>query len=141
LLANDIVDQEEFYRSHELIPATKEEIFAESDIVTIHTPLTPLTRQMVNARTLSMMKPTASLVNTARGPIVCQADLKDALERGVLAGAAIDVYEVEPPSDRELLALPNLFCTPHIGGSSGEASRAMGRAVVENLKRHFVDQE
>jgi D-3-phosphoglycerate dehydrogenase len=84
-----------------------------------------------------MMKKSAFLINTARGEIVKGEDLKWALMNGIIDGAAVDVYEKEPPEDKELLNLPNLLCTPHIGGNSQEAVLAMGRSAIQHLKEYF----
>jgi len=137
VLGNDIIDKSDFCREMGVQEATKEEIYRDADIITLHTPLTDLTHHLINHETLAQMKPTAFVINTARGPIVNQADLKQALMDGVIAGAAIDVYEDEPPADRELLGLPNLFCTPHIGGNADEAVMAMGLSAIHHLKEFF----
>jgi D-3-phosphoglycerate dehydrogenase len=139
ILANDIIDQGSFCRKHGLIPATKARIWKEADLVTIHTPLTPRTRGLADRRSLGRMKKTAFLINTARGPIVDPKALKWALQKGVIAGAALDVYCEEPPKDREFLNLPHLLCTPHRAGSSREAVLAMGRSAIAHLKRFFLD--
>ncbi|BBK29763.1 lactate dehydrogenase-like 2-hydroxyacid dehydrogenase [Stella humosa] len=95
---------------------SKEALFAEADVVTIHVVLSPRSRGLVGADDLARMKPTAYLVNTARGPIVDEAALIDALRQGRIAGAGIDVYGVEPiPADHPLLALDNTVLTPHLG--------------------------
>ncbi|SNB47004.1 phosphoglycerate dehydrogenase [Geobacter sp. DSM 9736] len=141
VLVNDIVNQDEFYREAGVVEASKEQIFRNADIVTIHTPLTSATRAMVNLDTLRMMKQSSFLINTARGPIVCPEDLKRALHEGLIAGAAIDVYDEEPPSDEELLALPNLICTPHIGGNAEEAVLAMGMSAIYHLREFFYHEE
>ena len=109
ILANDIVEQAGYFAENGLIAASKEEIRAEADFVTIHTPLTGETRGMVDEAFLAAMKPEAYLVNTARGGIVDQAALKRALTDGAIAGAALDVFEEEPCGDLEFLSLPNLF--------------------------------
>ena len=83
------------------------------------------------------MKPTAFVINTARAPVVDGDALKQALIDGVIAGAALDVYESEPPTDMELLGLPNLFCTPHIGGNADEAVMNMGLSAIHYLKEFF----
>ena len=83
------------------------------------------------------MKPSAFVINTARGPIVKHDDLKEALTQGAIAGAALDVYEEEPPTDMELLGLRNFFCTPHIGGNADEAVMAMGLSAIGHLKEFF----
>ena len=83
------------------------------------------------------MQPEAFLVNTSRGGVVDQQALKTALRKGRLAGAAIDVYEEEPPTERSLLGLPNLICTPHIAGNAAEAVTAMGRSALRHLERFY----
>lgn len=137
ILVNDIIDQAQFYRENDLIETSKEEIYRKADIVSIHTPLTDLTQNLINRDVLSMMKPSAYLVNSARGPVVNTADLKWALKNSIIAGAATDVYDEEPPQDREFIDLPNLICTPHIGGNSLESVLAMGRSAIGHLKEFF----
>lgn len=83
------------------------------------------------------MKPTAFLLNSARGGIVDEYELKNALINGTIAGAAIDAYIEEPPSDTEMLSLPNLICTPHIGGNAVEAVEAMGMSAIKHLREYF----
>ena len=115
-----------------------EQLFSRADIVTLHVPATDETRGMVNARMLEKMKPGAFLINCARGALVDEKALEEALAAGRLAGAALDVFANEPPGDFELLRLPNFLSTPHIGGSSEEAILAMGRAAIEGLDRNAV---
>ena len=134
ILVNDIVNQDRYYKSNNLIKVSKEEIFKQSDIVTLHTPLTEDTKYLVNKTSLAMMKPSAYVLNTARGDLVDLDDLKYALQNNIICGAAIDVYDSEPPKDSELLSLENLICTPHIGGNSNEAVLAMGRSSIKFLK-------
>ncbi len=141
ILVNDIVDQESYYRVHGLIEATKEDIYKEADIISIHTPFDETTKDLITLREFKMMKPTAFLLNTARGGIVNEADLKYALKNNLIAGAGIDAYVVEPPIDRELIELPNLIATPHIGGNSKEAVLAMGLNAIENLKLIMESRE
>jgi phosphoglycerate dehydrogenase-like enzyme len=137
ILVNDILEQRDYYRANGLIEATKEQIYAEADIVTVHTPLDDATRGMINADVFKRMKRSAYFINAARGPIVVQDDLKRALQAGEIAGAAIDVFDVEPCMDMELLGLPNLWCTPHTGGSAEESVLAMGRSAIGHLKDFF----
>ncbi len=134
ILVNDVINQDEYYEKHNLKEVSKEQIFKHSDIITIHTPLNEQTINLVNINTLQLMKESAFLINTARGEIVNLNDLKFALTTNLIAGAAIDVYHEEPPSDLELLKLPNLICTPHIGGNSEESVLAMGRSAIKQLK-------
>lgn len=111
-----------------------DELFAQSDYLTLHCPLTPQTQGLVNARTLGLMKPTAVLINTSRGGAVVEKDLAAALNNGVIAGAGIDVVSVEPmKADNPLLGAKNCVITPHIAWASKEARvRLIGR-VAENI--------
>jgi len=140
ILINDIVPLDDYAKEHNLTNATKEEIYKNADVITVHTPLDDVTRNMIAKDELSMMKPSAFLINSARSGIINEEDLKWALQNGVIAGAALDVYTTEPPQDSELVALPNLITTPHIGGNAQEAVEAMGMAAIENIlewiKRH-----
>lgn len=137
ILVNDIVDQREYYRENNLIEATKEEIYDQCDIVTLHVPLTDETMNLASRNVFNKMKRNAYLINTSRGKIVDQESLKWALMNNIIAGAAIDVYDKEPPSDKELLSLSNLICTPHIGGNSIESVLTMGRAAIGHLVDFF----
>lgn len=140
ILVNDIIDQGDYYRENDLTEASKDEIFAAADFVTIHTPLTDDTRHLIDARVLAKMKSSAFLINAARGAIVDQGALKGALMSGEIAGAAIDVFEAEPCEDLEFLRLPNLYCTPHTGGSAEESVLAMGRGAIGHLCDFFKDK-
>lgn len=133
VLANDIRDYSEFYEAHDVEATGLEELLEQADVATLHVPLDNSTRGMLDSQRLSLLKPTAILINTARGGLVDEAFLKEMLRDGRLAGAAFDVFAVEPPTDAELLALPNFLATPHIGGSAHEAILAMGRAAIEGL--------
>ena len=109
-------------------------LLAESDFVSIHCPLTPQTRHLIDAQALAQMRPTAILINTARGPIVDQAALRDALVEGEIAGAALDVTDPEPlPPDDPLMGAPNLIVVPHIGSATVAARERMADLAVENL--------
>lgn len=112
-----------------------DEVFSVSDAVSLHCPLTADTRGMVDARRLSLMKPTAMLINTSRGPLIVEEDLAAALKNGVIASAAVDVLCQEPPAaNNPLLALDNCYFTPHIGWTSAEARQRLMDVVVGNVK-------
>jgi len=130
ILVNDIIDQSEFCLQYDLTPMSLEDLVSQADIMTIHTPLTVSTRHLVNLDVFECMKSDAFFINTSRGGVVNQLHLKEALGKGLIAGAAIDVYEDEPAPDPELLGLSNVYCTPHIGGNSKEAIRAMGCSAI-----------
>ena len=108
-------------------------LLAESDFVSVHAPLTPETRHLVGERELSLMKPTAFLVNTSRGPIVDEKALVRALKEKRIAGAGLDVYENEPIVDPELLAMQNVVLTPHLGSAVTELRESMANVVVDNI--------
>jgi len=114
-------------------------LFAESDVVSLHCPLTEANRNMVDARLLSLMKPTAYLVNTARGPLVDEAALAAALTAGKLAGAALDVVREEPiHPDNPLLAAPNCLITPHVAWASVEARTRLLGSATRNLAAYLA---
>jgi len=134
LLANDRREFPEFYAEHEVISVGLEELLRQSDVVTIHVPLDSSTRKILDAQRLALLKPGAILINTARGNLVDEIEVKSMLTSGKLAGAAFDVFTTEPPTDTELLNLSNFIATPHIGGSTEEAILEMGRAAIAGLE-------
>ena len=120
---------------------SKDELFQEADVVSIHLVLSGRTRGLVGASELALMKPTARLVNTSRGPIVVEADLIAALRDKKMAGAAIDVFDQEPlPLDHPLRALPNLLATPHIGYVSRGLYERFYQDTVANIRRWLDSQ-
>lgn len=115
-------------------------LLADSDFISIHCPLTEDTRHLIGAEQLAAMKPTAHLINTARGEIVDPEALREALEAGEIAGAALDVTEPEPlPPDHPLLTAPNLIVLPHIGSGSHTSRAAMADLAVDNLLAALAD--
>jgi len=137
ILANDVLDFPEFYEQHGVEAVGLEELLSRSDVVTLHVPLDETTENMLTAERLNLMKPNAILINAARGGLLDEQELKCMLKEGRLAAAALDVFSVEPPTDYELLELPNFLVTPHIGGSAEEAILAMGRAAINSLDQHL----
>ena len=137
-LSYDLVDSPEFNSAHGVLAVGLEELLINSDVVTLHLPLNESTRNILSKSRIDLMKQTAILINTARGGLVDEAAVKEALKNHRLAGAAFDVFSSEPPQDKELLALPNFLVTPHIGGSTEEATIAMGRAAIRGLDENTV---
>jgi glycerate dehydrogenase len=114
--------------------ASVDDVFAEGDVVTLHCPLTPDTERLVNAERLGRMKPSALLLNTSRGGLIDEGALAEALSRGAIAGAAVDVLSVEPPpADHPLLRAPRCLVTPHQAWTSRAARERLLRATVENV--------
>ena len=138
ILVYDIRRYEDFYAEHAIEPVDLETLLRSADVVTLHVPLDDSTRGMLSADRLALLKPSAVLINTARGGIVDERALKEMLRENRLRAAAFDVFAVEPPTDRELLGLPNFLATPHIGGSAEEAILAMGRAAILGLDQNYV---
>lgn len=133
LLGYDVRVDEGFCRGHGVAAVELGRLLEESDIVSLHLPLNAATRGLIDAGRLARMKPDALLISTARGGLVDEGAVKEALKSGRLGAAAFDVFAEEPPRDPELLALPNFLGTPHVGGSTEEAILAMGRAAIRGL--------
>lgn len=114
-------------------------LLAEADVVSLHVPLRPETRQLIDGRALHAMRPTAVLVNTARGAIVDEAALVDALRTGRIAGAALDVFEREPLVPAELLSFENVVLTPHLGSATRDTRVAMGLVAVSALRSVLLE--
>ena len=133
ILANDILPFPEFCRTHGVLQVGLDDLLRDSDVVTLHVPLDGSTRGLMTDARLDLMRRDAVLINAARGGLVDEVALRERLRDGRLAAAAFDVFTDEPPRDRELLNLPNMLSTPHIGGSSEEAILAMGLAAIDGL--------
>ncbi|HEU4867055.1 MAG TPA: D-glycerate dehydrogenase [Actinomycetota bacterium] len=116
---------------------TLEQLLARSDFVSLHCPSTPDTRHLLNAETLALMKPGAFLINSARGDVVDESALVDALKSGTIAGAGLDVYDGEPAVRPELATMENVVLLPHLGSATTETRVAMGMRAVANLKAFF----
>lgn len=127
-----------FQLPHEIKKMELDELFSECDVISLHCPLTPDTREMVNASRLAMMKQTAILINTGRGPLINEQDLADALNAGRIYAAGLDVLSQEPPqADNPLLTARNCYITPHIAWASTAARKRLMQIAVENVKAYM----
>lgn len=114
--------------------ASLQDLLSRSDVVSLHCPLTDATRSLINSSTLKMMKPSAILINTGRGPLIDESDVAEALKEGVIAAAAVDVLTTEPPKvDNPLLSAPNCYITPHVAWASTEARRRLMDIATANV--------
>lgn len=131
IIAYDVAPDRDFAAAHGIRLVTADKLLAEADFLSLHCPVLPETRGLVNAAFLNRMKPGAFLVNTARGELVDEASLLAALQSGRLRGAALDVYSQEPPgAENPLMKLPQVIATPHIGSHADGAINAMGRMAL-----------
>lgn len=134
VLYYDVKRNEDFEKEFNAVfKPSLEELLKEVDFVSIHVPLLPQTYHLINADRLKLMKPTAYLVNTSRGPIVDEVALRDALKSGVIKGAAIDVWEHEPELTPGLADLDNIIITPHIASATEETRQKMGEVAAKNI--------
>ena len=133
ILVHDIREYPEFYQKYNIKSVDLEKLVENSDIICVHVPLDSSTKNILDNKLLSKMKKNSYLINTARGGIVCEKTVEQMLISGHLMGAAFDVFESEPTTNKQLINLPNFLCTPHIGGSTKESVLAMGRAAIDGL--------
>lgn len=124
---------QEYIREVSMIKTDLKTLLENSDFVTCHVPLTEKTKHLINSETLSYMKSTSFLINTSRGEIVDEKSLVIALTENKIAGAALDVFEIEPPTNTELLNLPNIICSPHIAAQTKEAQELASTVIAEKV--------
>jgi D-3-phosphoglycerate dehydrogenase len=115
-----------------------DQLLQRADFITLHTPLTERTRNIINAEALAKMKPTARIINCARGGLIDEAALVEALKAGRIAGAALDVFEVEPARESPLFELDNVICTPHLGASTSEAQEKVALQIAEQMSDYLL---
>ena len=133
LLAYDPYPDHGFAAAHSVTFVPFERLLAESDFLSLHLPFTAETRHLINRKTLALMKPTAFLVNTARGALVCEADLLEALRERRIAGAGLDVFEQEPPGKNPLFELDNVLLTPHAAGTDVKSRDDMALSAAQAI--------
>jgi D-3-phosphoglycerate dehydrogenase len=134
LIGHDIFPiDKDYIKEVGLIVTDFNTLIESADFITCHVPLTTDTRKMVNREKFSKMKSTAFLINTSRGEVIDEEALYDALSTRKIAGAALDVFEIEPPTNNMLLKLPNVICTPHIGAQTNEAQELASIVIAEKI--------
>jgi len=134
ILVYDILNFRDFYTKYKVVPTSLNELIKQSDVVTLHLPLDKSTKNILDSDKLNLLKNNAILINLARGGLLDEFALKKMLLDKKIAGAALDVFEVEPQIDFSFSTMDNVLITPHIGGSTEEAILAMGMAAIEGLE-------
>lgn len=138
VIASDPFASPELARKHNVKLVPLDEVIADSDYITLHVGLTPQTRGMINKSTLAKMKPGVRLVNCARGELVEDCALLEALKSGHVAGAALDVFTNEPLKESPFMGMPNVILTPHLGGSTQEAQEAIALQIASHVREYLL---
>src|SRR6266404_2659603 len=137
LIAYEPFPDQTFVDQHQITLVPLERLLAESDYLSLHSPLTAESKHLINENTLALMKPTAFLINTARGGLVCEADLIEALHNKKLAGAGLDVFEREPPQASPLFHMDNVLVTPHAAGVDFQSRDDMAMSAATSIVRLY----
>jgi len=139
VIGYDPYASEEYAKTFNITPATLDDIYAQADYITVHVPLNESTKHLLNAKTLAQCKAGVRIINCARGGIVEEKALADAIRSGHVKGAALDVFEQEPPAkDNPLFSLPQVIVTPHLGASTEEAQVKVAQELAETLRDYFL---
>ncbi len=133
MIAHELYPDEELCKQYNIKLVSLDDLYRQADVISLHVPYTPASKHMINKDTLALMKPTAYLINTARGGLVCEKDLLEALQTRRLAGAGLDVFEQEPPVPGPLLELENVVLTPHAAGVDMRSRMDMAVAAAEAI--------
>jgi D-3-phosphoglycerate dehydrogenase len=142
LIGYDVVSiDQQFIRETNMIVTDLDTLLKSSDFVTLHVPLTDHTRHMINRDKLALMKNTAYIINTSRGAVIDEDALYEALKNNKIAGAALDVFEEEPPKNLELIRLQNIICTPHIGAQTREAQELAANVIAEKIIQELLKEK
>lgn len=140
IIAYDIADISEVAQSLDVKPVERDQLLRKADFITLHLPLLPETWHMMDWNAFKIMKKGVYIINTSRGGIIDENALLRALEENIVAGAALDVYEVEPPTNKKLISNPRIVCTPHIGAMTAEAQRMASMMISENIISFLEEQ-
>ncbi len=141
ILACDVLDYPDFYARYGVTPVSPEELYARSEVLSLHLPKTKETLGLYDAATLAKLRPDCVLINTCRGGIVDEAALEARLRSGALIAACFDVFSTEPAENDSLIRLENFLATPHIGAATEVSRMAMGRAAIRGLSENIVLKE
>jgi D-3-phosphoglycerate dehydrogenase len=142
LIGYDVVPIDKgFVQEVSLITTDLKTLMESSDFITCHVPLTEQTKQLINKEMFSNMKSSAYIINTSRGEVIEETALIEALRNNKIAGAALDVFEVEPPTNKELLGLPNLICSPHIGAQTREGQELGSTVIAEKIIQNLITRQ
>jgi D-3-phosphoglycerate dehydrogenase len=142
LIGYDVVPIDKgFVQEVSLITTDLKTLMESSDFITCHVPLTEQTKQLINKEMFSNMKSSAYIINTSRGEVIEETALIEALKNNKIAGAALDVFEVEPPTNKELLGLPNLICSPHIGAQTREGQELGSTVIAEKIIQNLITRQ
>ncbi len=142
LIGYDVVPiDKNFSQEVSLITTDLNTLVESSDFITCHVPLTDQTKHLINKGMMARMKNSSYIINTSRGGVIEEEALIDALKNNRIAGAALDVYEEEPPTNTELLELPNLICTPHIGAQTKEGQELASTVIAEKIIQRLLEEE
>ncbi len=138
ILFNDVIEiPKEVIEKLKIEYTTVDDILTKSDYITLNIPFTPSTKHYISKKELSKMKKTAYLINASRGEVLDEKALLDSLKNGDIRGAALDVFEIEPPQRSDLILLPNVVCTPHIGAQTKEAQEVASTEISNMIINHF----
>lgn len=142
IIGYDVVPiDQQFAKEVGLITTDLNTLLSSADFVTLHVPLDNDTKHLINEKRLSLMKKNACIINTSRGAVIDEQALYKALKEGTIAGAALDVFEVEPPTNSALVQLPNVVCTPHIGAQTAEAQELAANVIAERIIQILSESE
>ena len=142
LIGYDVVSiDQQFVRDTNMIVTDFDTLLKSADFITLHVPLTDHTYHMIDEKKLALMKNNAYIINTSRGAVIDEEALYNALKEGKIAGAALDVFEEEPPTNRDLINLPNIICTPHIGAQTKEAQELAANVIAEKIIQELLEEK
>lgn len=141
ILAYDVVQNQELVEKYNVEFVDLETLCRESDYISLHTPLLPSTKGMINKRLFAMMKPTAFFVNVSRGPVIVEEDLYEALKNGTIAGAGLDVFDPEPPVNNRFAAMRNVVMTPHTGANTPETAKRIAAMHTQSIEDAIAGRE